>query len=257
MSARRFAPALPPCRPAALLLAVLLVLLPAAGRAEGLFLDERFADLELWQPLIFPKIPRHSTYTVDQCDGAPCLRMESRNAASGLVLKERFNVYDYPVLSWRWKVSNVYRRGDSGRREGDDAPARLYVLFAYNPNGASPARRIRYGLARAVYGEYPPHSSISYIWDNRPTAAPFLVNAYADEARMIPVSSGPDLVSTWQEYRMDIVRDYRLAFGQDPPQQASLAVMIDSDDTGESATAWISRIRLGRRPAATTEEKRP
>ncbi len=47
MSARRFAPALPPCRPAALLLAVLLVLLPAAGRAEGLFLDERFADLEL------------------------------------------------------------------------------------------------------------------------------------------------------------------------------------------------------------------
>ena len=53
------------------------------------------------------------------------------------------------------------------------------------------------------------------------------------------------------------MRDYRLAFGQDPPQQASLAVMIDSDDTGESATAWISRIRLGRRPAATTEEKRP
>ena len=241
MSTGRFAPAPRPCRPTALLLAVLLVLLPAAARAEGLFLDERFADLERWQPLTFPKIARHSTYTVDQCDGAPCLRMQSRNAASGLVLKERFNVYDYPVLSWRWKVSNVYRRGDSGRREGDDAPA----------------RRIRYGLARAVYGEYPPHSSISYIWDNRPTAAPFLVNAYADEARMIPVSSGPDLVGTWQEYRMDIVRDYRLAFCQDPPQQASLAVMIDSDDTGESATAWISRIRLSRRPAATTEEKRP
>ena len=92
MTAGRFAPAPPPCRPAALLLAVLLVLLPTAARAEGLFLDERFADLERWQPLIFPKIPRHSTYTVDQCDGAPCLRMVSRNAASGLVLKKRFNV---------------------------------------------------------------------------------------------------------------------------------------------------------------------
>ena len=85
MSTGRFAPAPRPCRPTALLLAVLLVLLPAAARAEGLFLDERFADLERWQPLTFPKIARHSTYTVDQCDGAPCLRMESRNAASGLV----------------------------------------------------------------------------------------------------------------------------------------------------------------------------
>ncbi|NLB07420.1 MAG: hypothetical protein GX835_10750, partial [Desulfobulbaceae bacterium] len=65
MIAGRFAPVPPPCRPAALLLAVLLVLLPAAARAEGLFLDERFADLERWQPLIFPKIARHSTYTVD------------------------------------------------------------------------------------------------------------------------------------------------------------------------------------------------
>ena len=46
MIAGRFAPVPPPCRPAALLLAVLLVLLPAAARAEGLFLDERFADLE-------------------------------------------------------------------------------------------------------------------------------------------------------------------------------------------------------------------
>ncbi len=45
---------------------------------------------------------------------------------------------------------------------------------------------------------------------------------------------------------MDIVRDYRLAFGRNPPKTATLAVMNDSDDTGESAKAWIDFIKIYR-----------
>jgi len=227
---------------ACLLLAVLAV---GSGRAaEKVFLDERFATLDRWQPLTFPKIARHSSYSLVRCESGTCLLMASDNSASGLVLKQSFNVYAYPTLQWRWKVSNVYAKGDSRTKAGDDYPARLYVLFAYDPARSSLGKRLKYQMAKTVYGQYPPDSSISYIWDNRVTGQPFIVNAYAAEARMIPVSAGPALVNTWQEYTVDIVRDYRLAFGQDPPATASLAVMSDADNTRESARAWVQYIRL-------------
>jgi len=225
------------------------VSLPQTAHADDrVFLDERFATLDRWQPLTFPKIPRHSTYAAAHCETATCLAMESNNSASGLVLKQSFNVYDYPLLAWRWKVSNVYRKGDSRTKEGDDYPARLYVMFAYDPDRASLGKQLRYGMAKQVYGPYPPHSSISYIWDNQATGKPFIVNAYAEEARMIPVDAGSGAVGTWQEHTVDIVRDYRMAFGEDPPATASLAVMNDSDNTHEAARAWIQYIRIVRSP---------
>jgi hypothetical protein len=226
----------------------LLVLPGAVHTTETVFLDEHFESLARWQPLTFPKIQRHSTYTVARCETTNCLLMESNNSASALVLKQPFNVYDYPLLTWRWKVSNVYRKGDSGTKEGDDYPARLYVMFVYDPDRASLAKKLRYKLAKTVYGQYPPDSSISYIWDNQATGKPFIINAYVDEARMIPVSAGVSMVNTWQEYTVDIVRDYRMAFGEDPPAMASLAVMNDSDNTHEAARSWVEYIRISRSP---------
>ena len=101
-------------------------------------------------------------------------------------------------------------------------------------------------MAKTFYGRYPPDSSISYIWDNRDSGQRFIVNAYASEARMIPVSAGSGEVNTWKEYSVDILNDYRLAFGHDPPKTAKLAVMSDADNTRESARAWIDHIRLER-----------
>jgi len=212
--------------------------------AETAFLDERFATLDQWQPLNFPKIDRHSTYTLSRCGQASCLEMQSDNSASGLVLKKTYDVYQHRLLSWRWKVSNVYRKGDSASKDGDDYPARIYVLFAYDPEKASLGKRLKYEMARLVYGKYPPDSSISYIWANKNNEQPFIVNAYTSDARMIPVSSGTAQINTWQEYKVDVVKDYEIAFGQKPPAQASLAIMCDSDNTHETGKAFIAYIRI-------------
>lgn len=216
--------------------------------ANPSFLDERFVTLDDWQPMTFPNIKRHSTYSIHPCGDKTCLLMESDNSASGLLWKKTFNVYEYSFLKWRWKVSNVYRQGDSATKEGDDYPARLYVLFNYDPEKASAPKRFKYELAKLLHGQFPPDSSISYIWDNRETTKPFIVNAYASEARMIPVSSGSAQVDTWQEYSVNMLQDYKMAFGQDPPPLASLAIMCDSDNTQESAKAMVDYIRIGSVP---------
>jgi len=231
-------------------LLVLTLLLSAtatpARAAETVFLDEHFESLARWRHQPFAKIPRHSSYKAVRCEDSPCLLLESDNSASALVLNQQFNVYQYPKLAWRWKVGNVYSKGDSSRKEGDDYPARLYVMFAYDPDKATLAKQIRYRLAKVLYGEYPPDSSITYIWDNRVANATVITNAYANEAKMIPINPGSGKVDTWQDHTVDIVRDYRLAFGQDPPAIARLAVMNDSDNTGESSRSWIQFIRIFR-----------
>ncbi len=162
------------------------------------------------------------------------------------MLNQQFNVYQYPQTAWRWKVSNVYNKGDSSRKEEDDYPARLYVMLAYDPKRASLGKRIKYQLAKTLYGQYPPGSSISYIWDNRATTTAFINNAHTDAARMIPVSAGSAQANTRQDYTVNIVRDYRLAFGEDPPETASLAVMNDSDNTGEASRSWMQWIKIFR-----------
>lgn len=120
-------------------LMVLLLLCPwiPTVQAEEVFLDEQFTSLERWKPFYFPKIEHHSSYSVGAVDGVPCLLVTSNNSASAILFKERFDVYNFPVIAWRWKVSNVYEKGDSSRKEGDDYPVRIYVMFEYDPERAS------------------------------------------------------------------------------------------------------------------------
>jgi len=228
------------------LIVLLMTLFPLQvdAAAPSIFLEERFTSLERWAPLKFPEIDRHSIYSTGKCGKASCLLMASDNSASGLVLKESFNVCQYPIIKWRWKISNIYRKGDSSKKEGDDYPARLYILFSYDENRASLGKQLKYNMVKLIYGQYPPDSSISYIWSNKPSNKPFIINAYTDEARMIPVSAGNALINTWQEYSVNIVQDYTMAFGKQPPSTASLAVMCDADNTHESAQAMIEYIRI-------------
>ncbi|MBM9512932.1 DUF3047 domain-containing protein [Desulfogranum marinum] len=213
---------------------------------ESVFFEESFTSLSRWKLFTFPGIPVSSEYRLTTEDAVPCLHMESDGGASALVFDQLFNVYEYPKLQWRWKVRNVYHKGDSTTKQGDDYPARLYVMFRYDAETASFAKQIQYGIAKLLYGEYPPDSSLNYIWANRVDARDIITNAYTDQAKMIPVSKGEKDLGSWQTYTVDIVADYRKAFRKEPPKEATVAVMIDADDTGETARACIDFIRIFR-----------
>jgi hypothetical protein len=44
----------------------------------------------------------------------------------------------------------------------------------------------------------------------------------------------------------NIVEDYRKAFGEEPPMISGVAIMTDTDNTGESVTAYYGDIRFRR-----------
>ena len=217
----------------------------AAAETNGVFRED-FRDLAHWTPVHFPKIKRHSIYTVVAEGGRTVLKTESRASASGIALRKTFNPYDTPCLRWRWKVDNVYRQADGRIKAGDDYPLRIYVMFPYDPARAGLSDRVLYGALRAVYGQYPPHSTLNYVWASHPQAGEVIVSPYTDSARMIVLERGPARTGQWVEESVHILKDYRKAFGQDPPPTAALAIMNDSDNTGEAATSYVEFLELGR-----------
>ena len=226
---------------------LVLLLIASAAVPENRFIREDFNSLVRWKPLTFPKIKKHSTYTIIKENNKNILKAESNSSASGIILKEKFNVYTYPVVKWKWKIDNVYKSGDARFKTGDDYPIRVYIIFKYNPEKANLATRAQYSAAKLLYGEYPPHSSLNYIWANRKHPSEILTSPYTDRSKMITLQYGESRKGEWIEEKVNILNDYRKSFGEDPPEIAAIAIMNDSDNTGESSAAYIEYIEIGKR----------
>ncbi|BCS97367.1 hypothetical protein DSLASN_29990 [Desulfoluna limicola] len=197
-----------------------------------------------WEPLVFKKVTTHTQYTLEDEDGSVVVNAVTDGGASGMIRRVGIDPEQWPVISWRWKVGNVYAKGDATTKKGDDYPARIYVAFAFEPDNASFTERLTFKAARAIHGEYPPVAVLNYIWANKTPKGTLLPNAYTGRAMMIAVQSGPDKAGTWITETRNILTDYKQAFGTTPPPISGVAIMTDADNTGESATAWYGDIQF-------------
>jgi hypothetical protein len=195
-----------------------------------------------WEPLTFTRIPRLTRYRVVRDGEGWVLEAASEAAASALYRPLELDLGAYPRLTWRWKIGNVLVNADARTRRGDDYAARVYVAFRYDPLQATAWERAKYGTYRLLYGRYPPRAALNYVWDNRLPPGATLDNAYTDRAKMIVVRSGAADVGRWLTETRNVLDDYRRLFGGEPPPVAGVAVMTDTDDTGERAVAWYDAL---------------
>lgn len=163
-------------------------------------------------------------YEVVQEDGNNVLRAASNASASGLIYQFEYDPMDYPVISWRWKIENIYKKGDAFKKSGDDYPARIYIIF---PHWFTPMTR-----------------SINYIWANTLPKGSFIPNAYYSRAIMIAVQSGDENIGKWINERRNIYEDYKMVFGEEPSKVGGIAIMTDSDNTRESAVSYYDNIEI-------------
>ena len=200
-----------------------------------------------WKPLTFRNIDKHSTYTLVTEGGVTVLKAEAKASASGLtrdLAAHKIDLREYPILKWRWKIAGLVKNADIATKEGDDYPARVYVTFVYDPGRASVGMRMQYGMAKSLYGEYPPHAGLNYVWDGKAPAGTMVPNAYTARAMMFVVESGARRVGEWVEVERNVYEDYKRAFREEPPPVQGIAVMTDTDQTGEMAAAWYGDITL-------------
>jgi len=195
-----------------------------------------------WKPLIFKKIERHTTYTLVKDGDTVIIKAVAEASASGLTREMMIDPKEYPIVQWRWKVNNVLRKGDVHRKEGDDYPARIYTTFQYDPGKLGFFEKAKYEMIRLLYGQYPPLAAVNYIWESNTHKGTMVTNPYTDRVMMIVVESGEMRLKQWVSEERNIYEDYKQAFGQEPPMISGVAIMTDTDNTGESATSYYGDI---------------
>jgi chloramphenicol O-acetyltransferase len=86
--------------------------------------------------------------------------------------------------------------------------------------------------------------AINYIWANKLAVGQAVPNPYTSNAMMVAVQSGRTHMGEWMGERRNVLEDYRKFFGEDPPKVGAIAIMTDTDNTGEKAVAWYGLIAI-------------
>lgn len=177
-------------------------------------------DITGWEERTFKG---ETDYRLVKLDGITVLRAESKESASGRFRKVRIDLKKYPLLNWSWKVDNLLPGRDERSKAGDDYPARVYVVFS----GGLAFWRTR---------------AINYVWSSNQAPGTRWDNAFTANAKMIAVQAGSDQPGEWVKIQRDVAEDYRQLFGKEPGKVDAVAIMTDSDNSGEEALAWYGDI---------------
>lgn len=212
--------------PFLLKLFLMLLFLPAVAMATDVIELGSFSSSGLsgWSEKSFQG---KTDYRIVEEDGQQVLFARSEAAASGLVFETDYDPQQFPILSWRWKVSEIVSKGDSRSKAGDDYAARIYVIFPH--------------------WFFPKTKTLNYIWGNQLPKDSFQRNVYTSNAMMIAVESGSAKAGEWVTVQRNLLDDYRKAFGEEPAKVGAIAIMTDTDNTGETAEAWYGDIKALRK----------
>lgn len=180
-------------------------------------------------------------------DGETVVQMDASKSAATLHRRVRIDPDETPMLRWRWRVRDLVDGADLYRKQGDDLPARLYVMFDYPLDKLSLIERGKILLARSAAGDMVPAAALCYVWDGKLPAGTKLWNAYSDRVRVVVVESGSRRLDQWVVEERDISADFRAAFGEEPPPVSGVAIAADTDQTGETVRAWFGDISFSGR----------
>jgi Protein of unknown function (DUF3047) len=187
-------------------------------------------------------------FTLVREEGVTVLRVHAQAAAGSVAYRISADPRGRGNVSWRWKVDHALTGARFGAKEGDDFAARVYVTFDVPVETLPFVVRAKLKLAKLVYGTQLPAAAICYVWDNRQPAGTSGWNPYSDRVRMVVLESGNALAGSWVAESRDVEADFRAAFGLPEkgavPAIDGVALSADTDQTGESVTAWFGDVRL-------------
>ena len=162
-----------------------------------------------------------------------------------------------PMLTWRWRVDDPVPPTDLTERGEDDTAITLYVGFPWDPGQASFRERLTRPLVEAYAGEDAPGRVLAYVWGGEHPRGAWVESPHLRSAGAVRVLRPADSpTGEWFEERVDLVADYREAFGEDPPDPGQIAISADTDDTRSTSRGFVDALAFLRRDeaaAAVTE----
>lgn len=175
-------------------------------------------DLDDWQSKSFQGM---TDYRLVKQDGRQVLEAESQGAASGLVREIRVDLEKLPKLNWSWRVDDVLSAINERTKAGDDYPARVYVIVS----GGVAFWRTK---------------TLIYVWSSLQPVGSTWENAYTDNACVMALRSGK--TAGWVSEHRDVRSDFKICFDDEISFIDAVAIMTDTDNSRQTATAWYGDI---------------
>jgi hypothetical protein len=152
------------------------------------------------------------------------LKAHSQDAASGKIRQLSIDIHKYPRLSWSWRIDHPLRHEDVRLKSGNDFASRLYVVFP-----------------RSFFWQM---RAINYVWSAKLPKGTEVASPNTSNSVIVAVESGTEKAGKWVVEERNIYEDYKRIFGEEPPLLGGIAIMTDTDDTHDEATAWYGDITL-------------
>ena len=164
-----------------------------------------------------------TSYNVVTIDGKPYIKAVSKASASGLVREMDIDLTEAPYMNWSWKIENILSDVDETKKSGDDYPARVYVVISGG---------FFFWKTRAI----------SYTWTSEQEKGAIWPNAFTDNATMVAMQSGDELMGQWVTEKRNVLEDIKNLLGIDATEIHAVAIMTDTDNSKQSATAYYGNI---------------
>jgi len=167
--------------------------------------------------------------------GQRIIKAESVGSRSTLFREVSLKEKGLPVLSWRWKISNVVRSAIETRKDRYDAAARVIVVF-----GKEKSFWMFEGLT-------PRGLRIEYIWASRLPVGKVFNHPSEKFTKIFVLESGEGKSNQWVAEQRDLRKDYTAAFGTGTPEVVALGLETDTDHSNEMVTAYYAEPLLKKR----------
>tara|TARA_Y100000814_G_C12333046_1_gene402005 strand:+ start:234 stop:935 length:702 start_codon:yes stop_codon:yes gene_type:complete len=150
-------------------------------------------------------------------------RLRSKASAISIYKEIKLDVRKSPILEWTWKATKIPEKGSAKHYSRDDQAIGIYVVFPRFPSMLN-------------------SRLIAYIWDSNVPKGKILRSRKQLMVHYIVVRSGKKDLRKWITERRNVLEDYKKIFSSSPPKIGGISIMIDSDDTNDSAESFIKKI---------------
>jgi len=162
-------------------------------------------------------------FTVVKDGDSAAGRFRSANSSFSLQKEVKVDLKQFPLLTWKWKVTKLPTGGDFRKSNTDDQAAQLFVAFSKT-------------------------KAIVYIWDTMAPAGliedtspvPFMT------VKVVVVRSGPAELGKWINETRNVYADYKKLYGSEPSAVSGFRLQSNSQHTGTSGEAYFADVMFKR-----------
>jgi len=167
--------------------------------------------------------------------GKGIIKAESLGSRSSLFKKAGEKENRFPLLSWKWKVSNTIRSAIETRKDRFDSAARVMVVFGKE-------------MGFRLFGSSEPTGlKIEYIWATHLPRGHIFDHPGEKNCKVFVLESGEGKAGQWVYEKRNIHKDFKEAFKEEPKEVFAIGLQTDTDHSNEMVTTYYSEPVLRKR----------